>query len=206
MARASRTKGFSMIELIIVIAIIMIMAAAAIPLLGPTLQNYRLRGDARNIASLLALARIRAASDFTRAEVCFDFAGGICTPTSQPNTYQVELWNKTTNAFAPEPGTFPQALSKGDFFPANSVLTAQGIPPTGGQTTIGQGTGVPGPPVASVQIIFNSRGIAIDPVTLNPVGTDAIYISNTTAYCAVTASLAGQTATWRYVSNAWSQM
>ncbi|HEV2234562.1 MAG TPA: prepilin-type N-terminal cleavage/methylation domain-containing protein [Terriglobia bacterium] len=216
MARASRTKGFSMIELIVVIAIIMIMAAAAVLMMGPTLQNYRLTGDARSIASSLALARMRAAAQFTRAEVCFDFTGGNCSPTSAPNTYQVEVWNKATPTccFVPEAGTAPQALSQGNIFvPAcpNPGCFPVGMPPLGGQATLQQGTGSGAAPVGFAQIVFNSRGIALDPAFLPasvPVATDVIYIVNPQInfYCGTTASIAGQQTVWKYTSNAWFQM
>lgn len=212
MAGANRTKGFTMIELIIVVAIIMIMMAMAVLIVGPTLQTYRLTGDARGIAGSLALARMRAASDFTRAEVCFDFTGGNCTATSAPNTYQVEVWNKGLGAFQPELASAPQSLSNGDIFvpkcPAANCFPG-GMPPLGGQAAIGQGTGGgPGPPINSIQIIFNSRGLALDPATLLPVTTNVIYITSPQInfYCGVTASIAGQQGTWKYVSNAWFQM
>lgn len=211
MVKASRAKGFSMLELLIVIAIIMIMGGAAVLMMGPTLQNYRLTGDARSIASSLALARMRAAAQFTRAEVCFDFTGGNCSPTAAPNTYQVEVWNKATNLFAPEPGTSPQALSQGGIFvpkcPAANCFPV-GMPPLGGQVTIQQGTGSGPAPIGFAQIIFNSRGIALDPATLAPVATNVIYIANPQInfYCGVTASIAGQQGAWKYTSNAWFQM
>ena len=201
MARASRTKGFTLIELLIVVVIILIMAAVAIPLLGPTLQNYRLTGDARNISSSLALARMRAASKFNRAEVCFDFTGGNCTtnPPSPPNSYMIELYIKGTSParYAPEAGTQPQSLSQGVTFGFGTLTTGPG-----GLTTVAQ---PPGNIVGTAQIVFNSRGITVDNAG-NAVGSETIYISNGQRYCAVTASLAGQTAAWRYVSNAWSQM
>ncbi|MHB8652608.1 MAG: prepilin-type N-terminal cleavage/methylation domain-containing protein [Terriglobia bacterium] len=219
MARASRTKGFSMLELLIVIAIIMIMAAAAILMMGPTLQNYRLTGDARSIASSLALARMRAAAQFTHAEVCFDFTGGNCSPTAAPNTYQVEVFNKVTGKFAPEAASAPQALSQGDIFvpvcpnPGCFPAGMPQVPPQASTPAAApqQGTGNGPAPVGFAQIIFNSRGLALDPLSgppMTPIGSNAIYITSPQInfYCATTASIAGQQTVWRYVSNAWFQM
>jgi hypothetical protein len=44
-------------------------------------------GDARAIASQVALARVRAAADFTQAQINFNLANG---------TYQLQRWDAAT--------------------------------------------------------------------------------------------------------------
>ena len=55
-------KGVTLIELIVVMAIIAIGAVLAIPNLGPWLANYRLRTATRDITSTLRTAQMKAVS------------------------------------------------------------------------------------------------------------------------------------------------
>ena len=170
-------RGFSLPELMIVLGIMTILLAMAIPSIQATIQSFRLLGDVRGIAALQAQARMRAGSSFSRAEVNFDQAA---------STYQVEVWCKSASAYVPEGGA--HSLSQGDVYGYAPLTT-----PAGGQTTIGQTT----------QIIFNSRGQCVDG-TGNVTGNDAIYITNNQgAYLAVTVSPTGRTLVWKYVGNTW---
>jgi type IV fimbrial biogenesis protein FimT len=63
--------GFSLMELMVVIMLIAIMAAIAVPNMGAWLANHRLSSSARDIYSMMQLARMRAVRD--NADVCFFF-------------------------------------------------------------------------------------------------------------------------------------
>ena len=65
-------KGVTLIELIIVFAIIAIGAVLAVPNFGPWLANYRLRTATRDIASNLRTAQMRAVSNNVNYQVLFD--------------------------------------------------------------------------------------------------------------------------------------
>lgn len=67
-------KGVTLIELIIVIAIIALGAVLAVPNLGPWLANYRLRTVTRDIASTLRTAQMKAVSNNVDYQV--SFSGG----------------------------------------------------------------------------------------------------------------------------------
>jgi len=175
-----KRAGFSMAEPMVVVGILLILFAAAIPSVQTSLQYYRTVSDARSIAAQLALARMRAASDFTWARLKFNLTA---------NAYQLEVWNKTAAAYQTEGGTF--SLSQTVTFGYGSVTA-----PAGGQTTIAQ----------SPQIVFNSRGLSVDDLG-NPIGTAAIYIGNNQGFiCAVTASIAGQPAIWEYSGATWNRL
>jgi prepilin-type N-terminal cleavage/methylation domain-containing protein len=176
-ATRSGGPGFSLTELMIVVGIILIIIAIALPRINNITESYRLTSDARGIAAQLHLARMRAASDFTRAEVNFNTTG---------NTYQVEVWSKAANAFVAEGGAQP--LSQGDVFGYGALAT-----PAGSQSTIAQ----------TAQIIFNSRGFSVNSsgtVTANSV----IYFMNSFgSYGAVAVSVAGEPTAWSYKNGSW---
>ena len=67
--RPSPQRGYSAPELLVALVLLMITTAAALPNFTAALQNYRLMNDARSIAGQVALARVRAAADFTQAQV-----------------------------------------------------------------------------------------------------------------------------------------
>jgi Tfp pilus assembly protein FimT len=61
--RGSRTRGFSVLELLVGAAIIMILAGILIPNFNTAMHNSRLRGAATDFASLIQVERIRAVDD-----------------------------------------------------------------------------------------------------------------------------------------------
>jgi prepilin-type N-terminal cleavage/methylation domain-containing protein len=65
-------KGVTLVELIVVMVIIAIGAALTTPNIGGWMTNYRLRSAARDVASTLRLAQIKAVSTNTTYQVVFD--------------------------------------------------------------------------------------------------------------------------------------
>lgn len=69
--RQRRSRGFSLVELLIVVAIIAITAAVALPNIGGYIRNYKIRGAARQVADQIQTARSRAITSNTDAGVSF---------------------------------------------------------------------------------------------------------------------------------------
>jgi Tfp pilus assembly protein FimT len=64
-----RTRGFSLIELVIVVSVVMVIAALVVPNVLRAVSNFRLRASAGDLASIMQQARILAAKNNTTYEV-----------------------------------------------------------------------------------------------------------------------------------------
>jgi Tfp pilus assembly protein FimT len=198
-------RGFSTIELLIVISVSFIMAALAIPGYNAISRTLRISGDGRDLNGAINQAKLEAASAFTRAQVYVDLSA---------NTFHIETWNKTGGASGggcwqtindpnnpcTVPGTSPvQNLAPGVTFGFSSV----GTPPPSTTSTIGQATFCrhltgKGSGVYSntACIVFNSRGIPIDTITGAPRADDAFYITDNNTVYGLTVGATGVTQVW----------
>jgi len=182
-----RQHGFSLIELMAVLVVTLVLFAMALPSVMNVVRSYRLSGEARNISGQLALARMRAAAEFTQARLNVNVAA---------NSYQIQMCT-TKNAasggcttFTAEGGT--QYLSSGITFAFGTIST-----PAGTQTTIAETT----------PILFNSRGIPIDATSLTPTANSALYLTNGNGqWCAVTVSASGKVTIWQYAGSSWAKV
>jgi prepilin-type N-terminal cleavage/methylation domain-containing protein len=160
--------GFSLIELLVVLAIAGVVAAIALPSTERTLGDLRMRNDAHGIHNLLSLAKMRAASKFTRERVYVDFGA---------ESYALQEWNKSTLAWTNEDNSSSSLSSNIDF-----GFDAIGAPPDDTQPAISQADPCLGDdnvtPIANTAcIVFNSRGIPIDAAG-NPDGRGAFYLTD----------------------------
>jgi prepilin-type N-terminal cleavage/methylation domain-containing protein len=170
---AGRRPGFSVIELLVVVAIFGIMAALAVPSLSSASRGYRLAGDARALSHAVSLAKMRAAAAFTLVRLRADIGAG---------TFYVERLDTgvTPNVWTLDGGV--QRLSPGVRFDFGG-LTA---PPPNTQATIQQSdacrdTADPPAAISSTScLVFNSRGVPIHPTTRTPQG-GGIYVTDGTA-------------------------
>jgi prepilin-type N-terminal cleavage/methylation domain-containing protein len=166
MRHARNERGFSIVEVMVVVLLVGILAAMAVPMSTNAVSGYRLRNESRAIATLVGLAKLRATANFTRARVYGDLA---------THRYRLELWNKTANQWAPEGGTtqMPTTVRFG--------FGTLGTPPPNTQGAIGQSDACRdngGAAIANTAcILFNSRGIPIDSLGA-PQGGNAFYVTD----------------------------
>ena len=175
--RVFRQHGFSVLELLATLGIISIVSAMALPSTTRTMADLRLRSDARNLHNAVALAKMRAAARYTRERIFVDL---------ETNNYLLQYWDKTANAWTNESGTSPVGF--GVSFGYGSIAT----PPSDTQSAIGQSpacTNNTGGTISNTScIVFNSRGIPIDPATSTPTGDSALYLTDGTTTYGITLS------------------
>lgn len=81
-SKRSFNRGFTVIELLIVIAVVAVMLSWAMPNLKGTLARNQLLGQANELASAMALARSEAVTRGTQAGVCASANGTTCSGSS----------------------------------------------------------------------------------------------------------------------------
>jgi prepilin-type N-terminal cleavage/methylation domain-containing protein len=191
-------RGFSIVEIMMAAIIAGILAAIAIPSVLTVLSNMRTLGDARGLNDEIALAKMRAAANFTLARVYADLSAG---------TFHLEYWEKPdttcpTGCWVTEGGT--QTLSSGVSYGTGGISS----PPNLTQTTIGQAPAClqnPSDATSTVSntacVVFNSRGIPMD-YTQAPTSEDALYITDGKALVfGLTVSATGVIRTWQGATN-----
>lgn len=180
-------RGWTLIEVSMALFVVILVSAMAIPSFLLFRRDTRTIGDARDLAELVMLAKMRAAANFTQARIYADTSAG---------SFHLDTWNKTTSQWVTEGGTV--TLATGDTFTYGFLSS----PPTGTQSSISQSPacqalgGGSGTISNTACIVFNSRGVPVDS-TGAPTGNDALYLSDGTSTYAVTVSATGLYLLWR---------
>ena len=162
--------GYTLIEIMVVCALVGIIAAMAVPSTTSMMAGNRLKGDAESINNLVSLAKSRAAAQYSRARVYADL---------NARTYQMQTWDKTNNVWTTEGGV--NTLSTGVNFGVGAITIA----PPNTQAAIGQSpvcTDNGGANIANTACVsFNSRGMPVTNV-LPPgggvTGNSGLYITD----------------------------
>lgn len=77
----SETRGFTLIELMIVLGVISVLAGVAFPMLSQWIPNYRLKGAAQILYADLQKAKLHAVKTNRNVTVNFTFSAGCSGPT-----------------------------------------------------------------------------------------------------------------------------
>jgi Tfp pilus assembly protein FimT len=180
-------RGFSVVDILMVVALIGVVAGIAVPVTGGAYASQRFRNDAQAVTSLVGLAKMRASAGLTRARVRANVVD---------NTFTLERWDRTTSAWVTEQETLP--LSSGVRFSFGTVAT----PPPNTQTTIGFSPACRvGVTAASATIgntaciVFNSRGLPVDGAG-DPYGGHALYLTDGGSVAAATVTATPRIRRW----------
>jgi prepilin-type N-terminal cleavage/methylation domain-containing protein len=193
MNQSRQESGFTLLETLVVIAVMAVIAAIAVPMTGNQLNYLRLSGDSRNVSNALMLTKMRAAATFTQARLYVDKG----EKSFRIQTYQR---NSSPKEWVTDGGT--TYLSNGVHFDFGSVSA----PPPNTQVTIDQAPGCytsSGALIANTAcIVFNSRGVPIATTgaptgTESPIATNAVYVTDGTAVYGATVSATGMIRLWR---------
>ncbi len=193
------SRGFTIIELLIGLVVILILAAFAIPNTVAALRAYRLSGSAHAVAHQLSLARLRAQTEFTNAQLVID-------PVA--NSYSLQLCTTPTNTLGAADGKADNCTSAGDYNNEGTQFLASGI--SFGFGPAGSAAGGQSPMRQTIQTRFNSRGV---PILLDGSGNtnpnDVIYLTDGQANTfAISVTVGGHARVWRYdgsVGSGWCQ-
>ena len=167
--RLKSDGGFSIVELLFAVAIAGIIALTALPSVLRTGEDLRLKNDGRAIAQAVGVTKMRAASKFTKARLFIDRAA---------EQFYTQYWDKTTNAWVTE-GAMTNLSTGVNFGWGTNIAN----PPPNTQAALAQSAActvaLGGATIANTScIVFNSRGIPIDPATNSPLGGNAIYLTD----------------------------
>lgn len=119
-AAAARSAGMTLVELLVVLVLMAIIAAVAVPILGPGVSNTDLKAAARKVAAGLRMARNDAVATRTDTRVVLDLEHRSFQIERDPRVYalpkemqmklftaQSDLVSETTGAirFYPDGGS-----------------------------------------------------------------------------------------------------
>jgi prepilin-type N-terminal cleavage/methylation domain-containing protein len=190
----AQIRGFSLIELLVVMAVMLIVAAFAVPSFTNTMDAYRVRSTLTSITGLTQRCRVQALKNNTSERMHFTNPGG-----------KVVLYCKAVSDVTPLQATDPQ-------IPWGNQFSIPGAP-TGGPTLL-TGTIMWGSANAVFTVdsdpYFNSRGL---PCAAVGVGTACSTISGYVYYvkyktqnsrwAAISISPAGRMQSWFWNGTGW---
>jgi Tfp pilus assembly protein FimT len=191
----SGEHGFTIIDTLVTVAVLGILAASTLPTVDGALAAYRLTSDARGLAQNLAVAKMRAASRFTRTRLYLDL---------DDRSYLTQTWNKATSAWDSD-GSISY-LSRGVSFDFGSLDE----PPPNTQADIGFAAtclDTEGEDIANTScIMFNSRGIPITALG-EPTGGNAFYLTDGSLVYGTTITAVPLIRLWRSpaTGEAWTE-
>jgi Tfp pilus assembly protein FimT len=195
----SRQSGHSLVELLIVVMLIMVLGAFAIPNIATTIANLKLRGSASDFAGLVQQARITAVRKNTTYTVLFNLPSG-------------------KGAYIDTGGSTAGSLPNGSFdsgepmiqFGGNANQVAAPGGASGAPTNLDASGGPLGWTATSGNISFNSRGLPCNS-GVTPCGTNVnyiLYFKDTRSFgkngwAAVSITAAARVKVWWWNGSSW---
>lgn len=179
-------RGFSLVELMVVVVIILTIAAVAIPTVMTSVANVRLRSSVSTISGLLQSGRILSVKDNRRYSIHFATLGSSAVAYVDLNG------NDSLDGGEPQVqvgGTIVQATTLTGVTPLNTAVLGY-TPQTG-------------------DMAFNARGLPCTPSGSSCGVGFAFYFTDnrkvgTPGWAAVSITPAGRVKTWIWAGGNWS--
>ena len=197
-----KSLGFSMLEILVVLMLMAIIIAIALPGTLNALKGYRLHSDATAVASYLNVVRMKAASQFKPYRLVVDTSAGtftmekLCGDTSASADANCTGPYQQFSTPVYEGGT--QYVSQGNTFSSCRPASITGSYPG---TITGNPTGCP----STIYMYFNTRGSPVDN-TGGPLGNGGavVYMRNQNNLVdAITVALGGRVSVSSWSGSAW---
>jgi prepilin-type N-terminal cleavage/methylation domain-containing protein len=186
MLRSNRRQehGFSLVECIIVFAVIATVLGIATPKIARTLRQYKINTAMRQMADVIQKAKVEAVAENRKASLVVDSASrkfGLVVYDDNQNIIRTD--------YVPLPDGVNFARPTGMTAPLAGAPTSSDIsfPSQGGSTT-------------KFQQDFTSRGFL---KVVTPGDMHAVYFSNGGEYRAITVNSIGGVQTWQWDGNGW---
>ena len=196
--RSKREDGFSTLELVIVVAMVLIVTAMAAPSVFNMIYNIRLRSAAQTVSGMMQTARMQAVRDNKYRYACTGLAEGV-----------TKTWVASSSACS-----VPASIDAQAQLGTGLKLATAGYP-GGINTAAGFG-----PLSTSYKPAFNERGLpctvsggrclpTVSSVSGPLVATFVIYLTDArpvgaNGWAAVTVSPAGRTQVWIWNGSVWN--
>jgi prepilin-type N-terminal cleavage/methylation domain-containing protein len=151
----ARSRGFTLIEVMIVIAVVGIMASLSIPNMTRWLSRMRLRGAAQHMSSQIDLARKMSVTN--RARYCLTFGGDAGFNDGTTGNYLIQLTvseETGTNTGVWQAVTEPVELGGFTNDPTSDLYRGISLEPPGAGGNTSQVVGVSN----CAGLVFNSSG------------------------------------------------
>lgn len=189
--RRNPGHGFSLIELLVVMAVMLILAALTTPITLNTMDAYKLRGSMSSVAGLAQRCRLVALQQNTTSHMYFTTSGGAVTMYCKVNS-------DTSGLKATDPQlTLDTKFSIGST-PTNALTASTMWGSSGSSFT------------ANSDPYFNSRGLPCSAPsagaacsTINGYVYYFKYTSHTTRWSAMSVSPAARMQNWYWNGSGW---